>query len=97
MSEYKASSALTPVGSKAVRELIDVGLIPRECTRFELLLDRREAIQATCTFFVSEEQLQKFADVMKSIPEEASQILRQGQAIVLPMNERMRKTAERIG
>jgi hypothetical protein len=74
--EYKASLAITPVRSKAVKQLIDIGLIPAECTRFELILDAKEAIRAKCEFFVSEDALQKIADALASNPEEVTQIIK---------------------
>lgn len=76
MSEYKGSLAITPVKSKAVKKLIEIGLIPQECTRFELILDAKEAIQAKCEFFVSEEGMQKIADAFASSPEEVMQIIK---------------------
>jgi hypothetical protein len=95
-SKYKANLALTPVASKAVRELIDVGLIPAECTHFELILDRNNAIQAKATYFVSEADLQKVADAFKRHPEEVGQIMRSQEVRAYGINEPRKSTPHAV-
>ena len=67
---------ITPQNSQAIKQLIALGVIPQECTHFELILDPKEAIRAKCEFLVSEETMQKIADAFSRNPEEAAQILR---------------------
>jgi hypothetical protein len=76
--KYTASKAITPRRSKAVNKLIKLGLIPAECTRFELVLDARDVIRARCEFFVNEEQMQQIADAFKANPGEAARIIKTG-------------------
>lgn len=73
---YNASKAITPQTSNALRELINIGLIPAQCTRFELVIDAKDAIRAKVEFLVTEEKLQQIADAFKRNPEEAAQIIR---------------------
>lgn len=70
------SMAIKPQSSRAIRQLISLGLIPSECTHFELVLDAQEAIRATCTFHVTEEQMQMIADAYAANPEEVVQMIR---------------------
>lgn len=78
MAEYSGSMAIKPTRSKAVAELIEIGLIPAECTRFELVLDAKDVIRAKCEFNVTEEQMGKIRDAFTRNPEEISQMLRTG-------------------
>lgn len=68
--------AITPRESKAVKAMIDAGIIPAECTRFELVLDAKDAIRARCEFFVTEEQLEVVAAELRRDPLEAARFIR---------------------
>lgn len=69
------SNAIRPQNSQAVKRLIELGILPEECTRFELILDAKDAIRAKCEFFVSEESMQEIAKAFEENPEEARKIL----------------------
>jgi hypothetical protein len=69
-------SPILPRGSKAVKRLIEIGLVPKLCSRFELTLDRNEAIQAVVTYFVTEEQMDAIANVFSENREEIPKIKR---------------------
>lgn len=68
------TEAIRPQDSQAVRKLIELGILPPDCTRFELVIDAKDAIRAKCEFFVSEEALQEIAAVFEQHPEEARRI-----------------------
>jgi hypothetical protein len=70
-----AIEAIRPQDSKAVKKLIEIGILPPDCTRFELVIDANAAIRAKCEFFVSEESLQEIATAFEENPEEARRIL----------------------
>lgn len=77
---YTGSKAVAYVvgnRSAVIRRLIDVGVIPAECTRFELVCAVNEPIRATCTFNVNEEQLEQIAKAYEEYPEEAAAIIRE--------------------
>lgn len=69
-------TGIVPQFSNAVRQLIDIGLIPENCTRFELIIDAKDAIRAKCEFVVTEEQLGQIATAFKDSPDEAREIIR---------------------
>lgn len=68
--------ALVPHASKAVRALIEAGIVPEMCTRFELKIAANEVIRAKCEFLLSEEQMEKIATALRDHPEEAKAIAR---------------------
>jgi hypothetical protein len=72
---YKGSQATK--GSNAVRRLIELGVIPPECVRFELIFDVGDVIRATCTFNVTEDQLEKIAQAYEENPDDAAGIIRE--------------------
>lgn len=76
MGEYSGSRAIKPQCSKAVAELIEIGFLPSECTRFELVIDAKDVIRAKCEFNVTEEQMQVLVDALKRNPEEVADMLR---------------------
>lgn len=63
--------------SKVIKRLIEVGLIPAECTRFELLFAVNAPVRATCTFNVTEDQVEEIAKAYEEYPEEAAGIIRE--------------------
>lgn len=75
---YKGSQAVgfAPQRSGVVKRLIAAGVIPGECVRFELVFDVTEPIRATCTFNVTEDQLEAIAKAYEEHPEEAAGIVR---------------------
>lgn len=78
MGEYAGSRAIKPQCSKAVAELIEIGFLPSECTRFELVIDAKDVIRAKCEFNVTEEQMVTIAAAFARNPEEVAQMLRTG-------------------
>ena len=78
MEKYNASKAIKPQNSKAVAELIEIGLLPAACTRFELVIDAKDAIRAKCEFIVTEEQMVAISEAFARNPDEVAQILRTG-------------------
>lgn len=56
--------------------MIDAGIIPKECTRFELVFDAKDAIRAKCEFLVTEEQLEVVAAALVRDPLEAARYIR---------------------
>lgn len=74
---YAGSKAIAYAAhSKVVKRLIDAGLIPAECTRFELVFQVNSPVRATCTFNVTEEHLEEIAKAYEEHPEEAASIVR---------------------
>ena len=65
-----------PQGSKAIKQLSAAGIIPPECTRFELLAEVNKAVRLRYEVFASEEQVQQIADVLERNPEEALEMAR---------------------
>lgn len=76
---YTGSKAVAfmPQHSKVVKRLIEVGLIPAECVRFELVMEVSQVVRATCTFNVTEDQLAQIAKAYEDYPEEAAGMIRE--------------------
>jgi hypothetical protein len=70
------NDAIKPQDSNAVKKLIEIGILPPDCTRFELVIDAKDVIRAKCEFFVSEEALHEIAAVFEQNPDEAMRIAR---------------------
>jgi hypothetical protein len=67
---------MTPHNSKAIQEMIAVGVIPQNCQKFEMLSDAEGAVLFKYEVFATEEQVQQIADALKRNPEEAQRITR---------------------
>jgi len=75
-SGLKPTSAVFPPASKLVKALLDAGIIPAQCTRFDLHISFDDVIRATYEVIVSEEQFEKIAATLKDNPEEAKAFAR---------------------
>lgn len=62
--------------SSIVKGLIAAGVVPANCTRFNLSIAVGEVVRISCDFFVSEEQFQQIATAFSDNPEEAKAIAR---------------------
>lgn len=76
-----ARTSITPQSSRAVMSLVRSGLIPDNCSHFELILDAKDCIRAKCEFIVSEDQMEKIAAALKDNPDEVERILRSATVI----------------
>lgn len=52
--------------SKAIKQLISMGVIPPECTRFEIISEVAKPVIMRYEVFMSESDLQQVADVFAS-------------------------------
>ena len=62
--------AISVHNSKAVKQLIDCGVIPQECKSFTLHLEVNKAVTAEFEVYLSEAQLQSIADALRDNPSE---------------------------
>ena len=62
--------------SKAIKELIEAGVIPQECRRFELVAEPMKPVIMRYEVMATEEQMQKIADALIRNPEDAREIVR---------------------
>lgn len=60
--------------SKAIKELIDAGVIPKDCRRFELICTTSSPILLRYEVNATPEQVQRIADALIRNPEEARAI-----------------------
>lgn len=65
---------LYPQGSQVIRALIDMGIVPSECRRFELIADADEPVLFRYEIRPSAEQMQILLDTLQQHPEELSRV-----------------------
>lgn len=64
-------------GSPAVKALIEAGIIPRLCKKFELIIEVGQPIRLIAETLVTEEKFRELADILKDYPEEAAKFARE--------------------
>jgi hypothetical protein len=67
-------SAVIPNNSPIVERLIETGIIPKLCAKFELTVSVNEPLRITSECFVTEAQFREIADALLENPEEAKRI-----------------------
>jgi hypothetical protein len=72
---YKASMAFAARGSKLVKALTDAGIVPAECSRFELVLDTKEPVRAKCEFNVTSDQMEVIVAALKQEHEDGKRVI----------------------
>jgi hypothetical protein len=64
-------------GNPAVAALIEAGIIPRLCKKFELIIEVGQPIRVVAETLVAEEKFRELADVLRDYPEEAAKFARE--------------------
>lgn len=83
---YQPSKACCPNNSKAIKALIEAGIIPQECRRFELIAEPNQFVTMRYEVHVTEEQMQQIADALIASPDEAKRVVA---AIAFPRKDRV--------
>lgn len=52
-----------------IKELIDAGIMPRQCYRWRLIADVNDVVRMESSVFVSPEQMQVIVDLLKKYPD----------------------------
>ena len=68
--------AFLPHHSEAVRRLIEAGIIPHDCTRFELFAAVGEVVAIRTESYLSHEDFELLSKVLAEHPEEAARMAR---------------------
>ena len=74
--KLETSRVTTAVNNPIIKDLIDAGVIPAQCTRFTLEASVKDAITIKSECFATEEQVRMIADALLSNPEAARDIAR---------------------
>jgi len=61
-------------GNAAVRKLVEEGVLPRGCFRFELIGDAGEVVKLVTHCYITEQQFRKIADAFMGSRERAREI-----------------------
>ncbi len=56
--------SISTFNSKIVAELIEAGIIPRHCSKWEMVADVKDAVRIRSEVFVTEEQYRQIADAL---------------------------------
>lgn len=79
------ASEVVPAGSRAitpydipeiVKELTAAGILPRECKRFELIMEPAQLVQLRFEVNATQEQVKAIADALIRHPEQARSIVK---------------------
>jgi hypothetical protein len=68
--------ALATYRSKIIEQLLEQGVIPRECSKWMLISEAGDAVRMVIEVFITEEQFQRVADAVRDNPGEARDIAR---------------------
>lgn len=63
--------------SKIVKQLTELGLIPKNCTKFTITAEFSQPVRITSEMFAEEDDIRKVCDAIRDHPEETSAITRQ--------------------
>lgn len=65
---------ISPYSSKAIRSLMDAGIIPKNCSRWTLVSDPRDCVRMISEVVVTEREFQTIADALLNNRDEARQM-----------------------
>jgi hypothetical protein len=68
-------TTLMPCGSAVIQKLLAAGIIPKNCTSFELVVKVNEPVRARCEVFVTEEQTAAILEALNENKDEAKRII----------------------
>jgi hypothetical protein len=66
----------SPINNPIIKQLIDAGVIPQECTRFSFEANVKDVMRITAECFATGEQVKAIADALMSNPQVAKEIAR---------------------
>jgi len=69
--------AISPHGLKSIEKLIEAGLIPQECTKFEVMVAVGQPVRIRSEAFVTKEQMDALVAALTESPEAAREYARQ--------------------
>lgn len=61
-------------GNPMIRELIEAGIIPKNCSKFSLIIDAASVVTVRSEVFIEEEDFRKIADALLRSDEEGRQL-----------------------
>lgn len=65
---------ISPYSSKAIRSLMDAGIIPKNCSKWTLVSDPRDCVRMISEVVVTEREFQTIADALLNNRDEARQM-----------------------
>lgn len=69
--------AFSSQDSKLVKQLIAVGVIPKQCTRFELVMEVNQPIRIRMEVYASPEDTERIAEALEAHPDEVAEMVQQ--------------------
>lgn len=56
--------AVSSIGNPIVKQLVEAGIVPPQCTKFELIFEVHRAVKVRTESFVTEEEFRRLADIL---------------------------------